>query len=302
MKKSIYTELFSPHYIRSFKVDRMLYSGRTSFQKIDCFFNLLMGKMLFLDEKIQSAQVDEFIYHEALVHPIMAVHPEPADILVIGGGEGAVLREVLKHRVAKRVLMVDIDPELVSICRKYLPEWSENAFEDPKVSVRFEDAREFVDKTRKCFDVIISDLTEPVAGGPSIHLFTREFFMGLSRILKDDGFFVMQSGTTDSNYNAFFTACSHTLEEVFPIVRAYTASIFSFGMPWGFLLASKGVDARDPGKDRIRERLRRRGVQNLKFYHPELHRPLFALPLYLKQALKDGGVVITDADPFIWTF
>lgn len=300
--KDIYTELFSQYYLRSFEVNRMLYSGRTSFQKVDCFHNPLMGKMLFLDEKIQSAQVDEFIYHEALVHPIMAAHPEPAEILVIGGGEGAVLREVLKHRVVKSAWMVDIDPELVSICRRHLPEWSENAFEDPKVSMCYGDAREFVDKTRKTFDVVISDLTEPVAGGPSVRLFTREFFMGISRILKDNGLFVMQAGSTDPNHHAFFAACSRTLGEIFPLVRAYETNVFSFGMPWGFLFAGRGADPRDLGENMIRERLRRRKVEKLKYYHPGLHRPLFALPFYLEQSLQDGGRVITDQDPFIWTF
>lgn len=302
MKKEIFTELVSPHYLRSFKVDRMLFSGRTAFQKVDCFINPLMGKMLFLDDKIQSAQVDEYIYHEALVHPAMAAHPDPVDVLLIGGGEGAVLREVLKHRVVRSALMVDIDQELVSICRKHLPEWSEEAFENPRASIRIEDARGFVENTRKTFDVVISDLTEPVEGGPSVRLFTREFFMKISSVLKKDGLYVMQAGTTDPNYYDFFAACYNTLKKVFPEVGTYEANIFSFGMSWGFLIAGRGTDFMCPGEALIRERLRERGVRDLRFYHPGLHRSLFARPRYLEQKLKDCGVVLTDSHPFIWTF
>jgi len=302
MKKEIFSELLSPHYLRSFKVDRMLFSGQTAFQKVDCFLNPLMGKMLFLDDKIQSAQVDEYVYHEALVHPAMAAHPDPVDVLLIGGGEGAVFREVLKHGVVRSALMVDIDQELVSICRKHLPEWSENAFEDPRAEIRFENARRFVENTRKTFDVVISDLTEPVEGGPSVRLFTREFFMKISSLLKKDGLYVMQAGTTDPNYNGFFAACYRTLKDVFPDVGAYEANIFSFGMSWGFLIAGGGPDFMRPEEALIRNRLRERGVRDLRFYHPGLHRALFVLPLHLERKLREGGDVLTDSHPFIWTF
>ncbi|MCK4646195.1 MAG: polyamine aminopropyltransferase [Candidatus Aminicenantes bacterium] len=292
-------EPFSDNFTRAFKIDKLYYQGKTKYQFIQCFYNQYLGKVLFIDDKIQSAQIDEFVYHESLVHPGLLFHRSPRDVLVLGGGEGATVREVLKHNTVKKVTMVDIDRELIEICKTYLPEWSEGAFSDPKINLVFSDARSFIEKTRKKFDVIISDLTEPVEKGPSVYLFTREFFERIFEVLKEDGLFVLQAGSADFYYNQFYCSLTKTLEGIFPVIRPYWTFVLSFSLPWGFILASKQKNPLALEEKEIAGRMRKRGVKNLKYYHPGMHRGYFALPLYLMKDLKKGKI-LTDKKPFIW--
>lgn len=292
-------ELFTQNIIKGIKVGQLYYQGKTKYQFIQIFHNPIYGKILFLDKKIQSAQIDEYIYHESLVQLPLLTHPNPQDVLIIGGGEGATLREVLRHNLVHEAIMVDIDEELVMLCQKYLPEWSEGAFSNPKAKLIFEDARHFLEKSEKKFDVIISDLTEPVKEGPSVYLFTKEFFEKIFQALRKEGLFVMQAGSTDPLYHEFFTSCIKTLDEVFPLVRPYWSFIFSFGLPWGFVLASKKEDPLQLDDKDIARRIDEREVKNLKFYHPPLHKSLFSFPLYLMKDMEKGKV-LTDKGPFIW--
>jgi len=296
---SFYTEVFTTGYTRKFMVEKVFFEGRTKYQHVKCFSNALFGKILFLDQKIQSAEVDEFVYHESLVHPAMMTHPMPQRVLVLGGGEGATLREVYRHSTVKSVAMVDIDEELVSICRRHLPEWSAGAYEDSRTHLVFGDARRYVEEKENSFDIIISDLTEPLRKGPSVLLFTLEFYEKISSALDDNGVFVMQAGSTDPTYYEFFAACAKTLASVFPIVRPCWTFVFSFGGPWGFIIASKKEDPLDLEKKDIKNRIDTRGIKGLKFYHDGLHRGLFALPRYLIEARKKGRI-LTDQKPFIW--
>lgn len=294
-----YTEVFTEDYVRKFKVEKIFFEGRTKYQYVQCFSNALFGKVLFLDRKIQSAQVDEYVYHESLVHPAMMTHSKPQRILVLGGGEGATLREVYRHSTVESITMVDIDEELVGICRKHLPEWSEGAYEDERTRLVIGDARQFVEETQDRFDVIISDLTEPLEESPSVFLFTKEFYEKINKILYDNGVFVMQAGSTDPTYHEFFTSCAKTLGSVFPIVRPYWTFVFSFGGPWGFVVASKKEDPLDLEKNDLKERTDSRRIKGLKFYHNGLHKGFFALPGYLVKD-QEKGRVLTDREPFIW--
>jgi spermidine synthase len=195
--------------------------------------------------------------------------------------------------------MVEIDEELVSICKKHLPEWSEGAFEDARTRLVFGDARPFLEERKNSFDIIISDLTEPLKKGPSVHLFTLEFYEEINEALDDNGVFVMQAGSTDPTYYEFFASCVRTLASVFPIVRPYWAFVFSFGGPWGFVVASKKVDPLDLKEKDLQKRSDARKVQRLKFYHEGLHGGFFALPRYLIEG-QEKGRVLTDREPFIW--
>lgn len=298
-EESYYFEALTEYFARRFKIDKLYYQGKTKYQFVECFYNQFLGKVLFLDKKIQSAQIDEYIYHESLVHPVLLTHSFPQKVLVLGGGEGATLREALKHKTVKKVTMVDIDRDLVKLCQKYLPEWSEGAFSNPNTNLIFEDARRFVEKTGEKFDVVISDLTEPVEEGPSVFLFTKEFFKKIFEVLKEDGLFVLQAGSTDPFYNQFFCSLAKTLEKVFPFVRPYWTFVISFSLPWGFIMASKGDDPLGLNENEILRRIRSRGIKKLKFYHSGLHKGYFALPLYLMKDLKKGEI-LTDRSPFIW--
>ncbi|MEM4204315.1 MAG: methyltransferase domain-containing protein, partial [Candidatus Methanomethylicaceae archaeon] len=156
-------------------------------QQIDVLETEAFGRCLILDGRVQSAQSDEFVYHEALVHPAMVTHPDPRTVLILGGGEGATLREVLRHRTVERAVMVDIDPQVIEVSRRYLPEWSDGAFDDPRAELRIEDAVRYLQETRDRFDIIISDLTEPEPGTPSEPLLSREMFAAMRDCLKPGG-------------------------------------------------------------------------------------------------------------------
>lgn len=293
------TETFTDDYVRKFRANKYFFEGRTKFQYVQCFFNSFFGKVLFLDGKIQSAELDEAVYHESLVHPAMITHQNPQKILVLGGGEGATLREVYKHSTVKSVTMVDIDQELVEICQKYLPEWSKGAYEDARTELIIRDARQFIEDAVESYDVIISDLTEPLKGGPSVYLFTKEFYEKVNHVLCDDGMFVLQAGSADPAYFKFFSSSVKTLCSVFPVVRPYWTFVFSFAGPWGFVIATKKGDPLHLNEKALQERISTRGIKGLKFYHCGLHKGYFALPGYLLKDQKKGKV-LTDREPFIW--
>lgn len=298
-EENYYNETYTENVIRRFKIDELYFRGKTDHQYVECFSNQYLGKVLFLDEKIQSAQVDEYIYHESLVHPALITHPEPRHVLILGGGEGATLRETLKHQTVEKATMVDIDKQLVELCQEYLPEWSEGAFSSPKTDLIYGDARRFVEGTQQKYDVIISDLTEPLEKGPSVYLFTQEFFFRIFEILEKDGVFILQAGSTDPVFSQFYSSLARTLERVFPLVRPYWTFVLSFALPWGFILASKSKDPLQLEEEEISKRIRNRKIRRLKFYHSGLHRSYFALPLYLLENLKEGKI-LTDKKPFIW--
>lgn len=295
-----YKETFTEDQVFLYKLKRVYYSGRTKFQKVDIVETGSYGKALFLDSKMQSAELDEFIFHEALVHPPMVLHPYPKRVLIIGGGEGATLREVLKHNSVEEAVMVDIDEELVNLCKEYMPEWSSGAFDDPRVKLVFDDARKFVFETDGEFDVIISDLTEPLEGGPSVYLFTREFYGRLKDILTSEGTLSIQSGSVDLRYMDLIASIRKTLQDIFEEVESYRAFVYSFQMLWGFTLASKGDSPLSLREEEIKRRLDERGVKDLKFFTPDYYSHLFEFPKYLRTQLERGRV-LTDDEPFIWT-
>jgi len=295
-----YEEYFTPYLRFDYLVKRVLYQGATRFQNVDIVDLYSFGKTLFLDGKIQSAQIDEAVYHESLVHPALFTHPGPQKVLILGGGEGATLREVLRHKGIKEVQMVDIDEELVNLCREYLPEWSRGAFEDERSRIFYEDARGFVERSKERYDVIISDLTEPLEGGPSQKLFTLEFYKKVFDVLTDDGILVVQSGAAGTFYNELIASIHRTLKEIFPVVRAYKAFVFSFQMTWGFVLASRSRDPISVPQSEIEERMREGNFGDLVFFTPSHFSSLFKLPLYLLKAIEKGRI-LTDEKPFIWT-
>ena len=295
-----FKEIFTDNLIFGYRVKEVLYTGHSKYQKIDILDLYAYGKTLFLDNKIQSAEIDEHIYHESLVQPAMFVHPEPRKVLIIGGGEGATLREVLKHNSVEKAVMVDIDGELVEASKKYLPEWSAGAYDDKRTELIIEDARKYIFETDEKFDVVISDLTEPLEEGPSKFLFTLEFYKQVHNILGDDGVLVVQSGSAVQTYNDLAASIYTTLKKIFGFVDVYAVYIESFQMLWAFTIASKATSPKNLEVETLEKRLKARGVENLRFYLPKYHRGLFNIPRYLDESLPKGRV-LTDDNPYIWT-
>lgn len=280
-----------------YRVKRYVAGKKTMFQYVEIIDLYAFGRTLFLDGKLQSAEIDEHIYHDMLVHPAMLMHPSPKNVLIMGGGEGATLREVLKHPV-ERVYMVDIDEELVNMCKDYLKKWHSGSFDDKRSIVLFQDARKFVEEyDGEPFDVVISDLTEPIEEGPAIYLFTREFYSILNNKMSEDGVFVAQAGSAEYLYTEFISALSATLKEVFPHVFGYHDYIFSFQLNWAFLIASKkySLDEQKTGIEKRFEDIK----DKVKYFTPEYFFAKTVLPPYMKKSMSEGRI-ITDKEPYVW--
>ncbi|MDW8051832.1 MAG: polyamine aminopropyltransferase [Armatimonadota bacterium] len=295
----ILSETHTDAVMYSYRVKNVLHMERTKFQDALLVELEGYGKALFLDKKIQSAQLDEYMFHEPMVQPGMFTHPNPQRVLVAGGGEGATLREVLRHNTVQEAVMVDIDEQLVRLCAKWMPEWSQGAFEDSRAKLVFDDARKVIPEYRNYFDVIVSDLTDPLEAGPSQYLFTREFYQMIYDALTDEGVLTVQSGAGDPLYPYLYGCIVRTLQEVFPIVRPYWTFVASFMLPWGFVLASKKYDPLALTREEVARRIEARGVRGLRYYDADVHFAMFAIPPYLREVIAQGRV-LTDAEPFAW--
>ena len=293
----IYEQITSG-FFKADRIDKILLEAKTSHQNVMIVNSTLFGRELVLDGKIQSAELDEFVYHEALVHPAMIAHPDPKNIFIAGGGEGATAREVLSYKGVNAVLMVDLDSEVVDICRKYLPKHHKGAFGDARLTVRYSDAFIFLQSSEEQYDVIIIDVTEPL-GDTGSHLFyTKEFYALAQGCLAEDGYIVVQAGPTGpAFYDKSFLAVANTIKSVFPVSSAYEAFVPSFGTTWGFVMGSQGASPIDMTISEIDSRLLERVEQGTKFYDGTCHQGMFSLPLYLRNSLERESQVITTSTP-----
>jgi len=283
-------------------IKRTIVEAQTKFQHVEIMETASYGKLLVLDGRIQSSQADEFIYHEALVHPgMLATDRPPQNALVIGGGEGATLREALKYRSLTRAVMVDIDGEVVDLCKKHLAEMHRGAFEDKRTEVRNEDARAYLEKTGERFDFISVDLVEPLEEGPACALFTKEFYTLVRDRLTPGGTMTVQAGMTKINELSFFTAIHRTLRDVFPVVACYQTFVACFGTPWGFIVGSKKVDPRRQDSQVIDKLIAERVGGALEYWDGLTHQHAFGLPKFLRKAIDAETRVSTDAHPLTFS-
>ena len=220
-------------------IARVLAHQRTPFQDALVVQTPSGAKALVLDGIWQSCTADEFLYHEPLVHVACCLYGPPRNALILGGGEGGTLREVLKWRTLQDVCMVDIDRKVVEMCRQHLPEIHQNAFADPRVRLVTGDARHFVDWTRQKWDLIISDLTDPTEGGPAAELYSAEFFNACRMALRPKGCLVVQAGALYPDTSGQHWQVRTALESAFEHVTACWSFIPSFGQLWSFLIASE---------------------------------------------------------------
>ena len=281
---------------------RTIAAARTKFQTAEIMETASYGKCLVLDGRIQSSQADEFVYHEALVHPgMLAAARAPQSALVIGGGEGATLREILRYPSIRRAVMVDIDGEVVELCKRHLPEMHQGAFEDPRTEVRIEDARAYLAETKEQFDYICIDLVEPLEEGPACLLFTKEFYKLVSDRLTPEGTMTMQGGMTKIGEINFFSAVHKTLREVFSVVAGYQTFVSCFGTPWGFMLAGKRVDPARLDVGAVDKLISERIRGSLEYWDGVTHQHAFCLPKHLRRAIERETRVSTDAHPLVFS-
>jgi len=292
-----FVDALSPFENHMHGIDRIVFSKRTAFQQVEILDLKDYGRCLILDGKMQSSESDECVYHEVLVHPALLSHPEPKNVFIVGGGEGATLREVLRHPSVEHVLMVDIDQEVVEACKHHLPEWHQGAFDDPRVSMKYLDARKYLEETSEIFDVIIIDISEPVEEGPAYLLYTKEFYDLVFERLSEGGLIALQAGTTAIHYLLNFSAVCHTLKAVFPIVTPYHASMPSFGLPWGFALASKQFNPMGFDIKEIDQRIAKRIQGDLKAYDGRTHQGQFLLSKQIRTKMERQKRIIEDNHP-----
>ena len=283
--------------IQLHSIEEVLYTGQTKFQSVEILRSGSFGKFLVLDGKVQSSEMDEFVYHEALVQPAMVTHPHPELVFIAGGGEGATLREVLSHSTVRRAVMVDIDAEVVALCQKFLPDHSRGSFSDRRTELHYADAREFLAESRERFDIIIIDLPDPLEAGPAYLLYTREFYQLARERLGDSGILCVQSGSAALTELLNFTAVNTTLNGVFSIVCPYCIDVPSFGGPWGFCLASNSLNPALLLPAEVDARIAARRLGGLKSYDGLTHQGLFSMPRHLRSELSKPGRLITDSEP-----
>jgi spermidine synthase len=271
--------------------------GRTKYQTYLVVEFDDLGKALVIDGKTQSAVVDEHVYHESLVQPAMVAHGSPRSVLILGGGEGATAREALKFPSVNRVVMVDIDEEIVNACKELLPEWHRGAFDDPRLKLVIDDAEHYVNTTSEKFDVVIADLVDPEEGGPAWRLYTKEFYELLKSRLNRGGVFVTQA-TSPTLTSKVHATIFNTVKAVFRHAISYYVYIRSFEGLWGFVMGSDdaNLEALRDMND-VDSRLASMGVKGNRFYDSESHQSMFHAPRNVRDILASYHEVSTLSNP-----
>lgn len=267
----VFHEALHQGYAQILSIDEVIHQSKTEFQDVLIFRNSVFGKVLVLDGVVQLTERDNHIYHEMMAHLPLFAHGRAKDVLVIGGGDGGALKEVLKHDVA-RVVIAELDAELIEICRTHLPEVSAGAFEDPRVTRVHGDAADYVAGCELKFDVILIDSTDPI--GPGEVLFNERFYAQCASLLRRNGIVVVQSGTAFFQPDELRTICNR-LERAFGAASPYLAPVPTYaGGLLALIAATSDRDRLRPGSQLLRERLDKSAV-HARYYTPKVHRAAF---------------------------
>jgi spermidine synthase len=247
-----------------YDVEEILYKGKSKFQGIMVIRNPYYGKMLILDDVVQITERDEFFYHEMLTHVVMHANPHPKKIIVIGGGDGGVVREVLKHKTVEKVYFIEIDEEVINVSKRFFPNVS-SGIDDPRVEIKIMDGAEFITKRKNSdIDAVIIDSTDIIGFARS--LFTTDFFTSVKNCLTKEGMFVTHTESLHFHKDMVIEI-QEVLKRVFPVVDLYTTPIATYpGNWWAFAVASKGLSPRET---------RRNPKIKTKYYSDEIHKQSF---------------------------
>ncbi|MEA4932958.1 MAG: polyamine aminopropyltransferase [Lawsonibacter sp.] len=278
-----YSEYHTPAVRFSIQVNSQLHHETSEYQRISVFDSIEFGRFLTLDGIMMLTERDEFIYHEMITHPALAVHPNVKRVLVIGAGDGGVVRELAKYSQIEEIEVVEIDRRVVEVCQKYLPQTA-CGFEDPRVRLHFEDGLKFVRRKENTYDLIIVDSTDPF--GPGEVLFTREFYGNCFQALTDEGILINQHESPFYPEDAKETRMAHRcIAQAFPVSLVYQAHIPTYPSGhWLFGFASKGLDP----VQALRAEAWNQLEISTRYYNTQLHQGAFFLPNYVKDLLADG--------------
>ncbi len=280
--ETLYSEWAHGGYMQRFEISRILHQTHTSQQNLIVFETPMFGRVLAIDGIIQTTERDEFIYHEMLVHVPLFAHGEARRVLIIGGGDGGALREVLRHPGPALARLVEIDPGVIEISRQFLPGLSQGAFDDARADLVINDGCDYVKSCGEKFDVILVDSTDPV--GPGEVLFREEFYADCRQILADGGILAAQCGVPFSQAGEL-TASHQRLAGVFDDAAVYLAAIPTYvGGAMAFALAADSRAPKSVNADVLTRRLKDAGFET-RYYSPAIHRAAFALPPYIEALL-----------------
>jgi spermidine synthase len=280
---SDYQETLYEGYGQRFRMEKMLHEVRTEHQHLVIFQNPRMGRVMALDGVIQTTEADEFIYHEMLTHVPILAHGRAKRVLIIGGGDGGMLREVAKHATVEHITMVEIDGTVVEMCKEYLPNHSKGAFDDARLNLVIDDGMRFVANTEEKFDVIISDSTDPI--GPGEVLFSENFYQACHRCLNEGGILVTQNGTPFMQLSEVQTTAGR-MNGLFADWHFYQAAVPTYiGGAMTFAWGSTDSQHRKISLETLRQRFAGSGIVT-RYYNPEVHIGAFALPQYVLQAIS----------------
>lgn len=271
-----YTEFQTPNVGITCKTKKTYHTEKTKFQELALIETEQFGKMLVLDGTVQTTIEDEFVYHEMISHVPLFTHKNPKKVLVIGGGDGGAIREIIKHPSVEKAVLCEIDGRVIEVSKEYLPEIS-CALSDKRVEVLVADGIKYVQENKGEFDVIMVDSTDPV--GPAVGLFAVDFYKAIYEALKEDGIFVAQ---TESPFfhKELIKSVYKDVSSIFPITRLYTCAIPTYPSGfWSFTMGSKKYDPLDTDISNIPE-------LDTKYYCPQIHKAVFALPKFAADLVK----------------
>ncbi len=290
-------EYLTPWDVYEHGITKIFVYKTTAYQEMYIVQTGVYGRALILDGKWQSCSGDEFLYHEALVQPAMICHQNPKNVLILGGGEGATLREVLRWHTVEKVVMVDIDGEVVAACQEYLEEMHQNSFNDPRVELIIGDAIEFLNNTPQKWDIVISDLTDPIDSGPSFQLFTQEYYSKIHQILTPEGLLTIQAGPVGPTDMELHASLIKTLATVFTDVISYSSYVPSYACPWGFAIASKHNISRQPNPEQTDALLAAKTKGSLRLVDGISLLGMFQTPAYIRRAIESATKIYTLKEP-----
>ncbi len=272
-----YTEKQTPNHGITTKITNTVHSEKTDFQQLDIIETKQFGRMLVLDGMVMTTDVDEFVYHEMITHVALNTHPNPKKVLVVGGGDGGAIREILKHQTVEKAVLAEIDGRVIETAKEFLPNIA-HALTDSRVDVQVADGVKHIHDHKGEYDVIMVDSTEPV--GPAVGLFEKGFYQGIYDALKEDGILVAQTESPWFNRD-LIKRVFRDMKSIFPITRLYTVSIPTYpsGL-WSFTIASKKYDPIEVDESKIKD-------LSTKYYSPKIHKAIFQLPKFVEDLLVD---------------
>lgn len=279
-----YNETLYPNWGQRHEAKKILFEAKTDHQHLVIFENPMMGRVMALDGVIQTTEADEFVYHEMLTHVPLFAHGNAKRVLIVGGGDGGILREVVRHKEVEHITMVEIDASVVEMSKQHLPKHSAGAFDDKRLKLVIDDAANFVKQTNEKFDVIISDSTDPQ--GPGEVLFTDDFYANCKKALNPGGVLVTQNGVCFMQQEEVANTYARQ-SKLFKDAGFYVAAVPTYvGGLMTLAWATDNAELRNVPLETIRERFTKAGFST-RYYTPAIHKACFALPAFVEQLMQD---------------